>query len=452
MKLTDLNRYGGIGANSILLEIGGARILVDCGLHPKKSGRDATPNLGLLAQRPPDAVIVTHCHLDHLGALPLVLRAHSTAPALLSLPSSQLAERLLRNSVNVMKREREEKGIADYPLYSMADVDAVLPRMVPMLFGQPRKLAAGADDVEVTFFAAGHVTGAAGVQLTHKHRAIFFTGDVQFEDQRLVGGARFPSRRFDVVVTETTRGATERETGADRASEIQRLIRTINHVISRGGSVLIPVFALGRMQEIFLLLHQARAARQLAPCPVFAGGLGMDLCDYMDEISRKTGLCNFTRAILRELEVKQPPRNVVAGREPKEAGIYVLSSGMMVENTPSYLFASCLVGQPHNAVCFVGYCDPETPGGKLLATRQGELFVFDALNFQTTVRAALERFDLTGHAHREELLKFMLGADPRAIVLTHGDPPARAWFKATLAEQAAKISVLDPVPGTTYEI
>lgn len=452
MKLTDLNRFGGIGANGHLVEIGGVRILIDCGIHPKKNGREAAPDHSLLLQRPPDAVIVTHCHLDHLGTLPLVTRAHPKVPVLMSLPSTMLAERLLRNSVNVMKREREEKGFTDYPLYSMADVDAVLPRLVPMLFGQPRKIPGPVDDIEVTFFPAGHVPGAAGVQLVHKHRAIFFTGDVQFDAQRLVAGAQFPAKHFDTLVMETTRGATERVSGHNRATEITRLITMVNHVLDRGGSVLIPVFALGRMQEIFLLLHEARRAGKLRPAPVFAAGLGMDLGNFMDEISRKTGLAHFTRSVVKELGVKPPPRKVTAGREPKERGIYVLSSGMMVENTPSYSFASCLIGQPKNAVLFVGYCDPETPGGRLLGTRHGETFVFEALNFQAPIRATIERFELTGHADRNEILEFALQAAPRAIVLTHGDPPARAWFKETLAELAPKTTVLDPVPLKTYEV
>src|SRR5690606_20701826 len=121
MKLTDLNRFGGIGANGHLVEIGGTRILIDSGLHPKKCGREATPDHSMLTTRPPDAVIVTHCHLDHLGALPLGVRLCPGVPVLMSIPSTMLAERLLRNSVNVMKRAREEKNIVEYPLYSMAE-------------------------------------------------------------------------------------------------------------------------------------------------------------------------------------------------------------------------------------------------------------------------------------------------------------------------------------------
>ena len=224
--------------------------------------------------------------------------------------------------------------------------------------------------------------------------------------------------------------------------------RTLEH----GGSVLIPVFALGRMQEMFLILHEAVSKGELQQAPVYAAGLGMDICNYMDDIARKTGLANFNRSVLHDLHVKPPPRNLVPGRQPRESGIFVLSSGMMVENTPSYAMAASLLSKPENAVFFVGYCDPSTPGGRLLATSRGETFVFDAIDFQTTLKASVEQFELTGHADRGELLEFALQADPRAVVLNHGDPPARKWFAEAFAEKAPKIKVLDPVPLQTYEV
>ncbi|RME73240.1 MAG: MBL fold metallo-hydrolase [Verrucomicrobia bacterium] len=452
MKLTDLNRHGGIGANCHLIEVGGLRLVVDCGFHPKLSGAAAAPALEFLDEHEPDAVLVTHCHLDHLGALPMVTRRFPDIPVLMSQPSAMLAERLLRNSVNVMKRERAEKGMTEYPLYTMREVDATMRRVVPMLFGQPRRMTTGEDEVEITFHQAGHVAGAAGIELRYGHQSAFITGDVQFDAQRVIGGARFPAKHFDIVVTETTRGATESRPSGARASEVDRLLVAIDKTIKRGGSVLIPVFALGRMQEIFVVLNEARQAGRLPDVPIFAAGLGMDICNYFDEITRQTGITRFHRSVLRDLRVKPPPRNMRVGRAPSEQGIYVLSSGMLVENTPSYQFATGIVGRSEHTVCFVGYCDPDTPGGQLLATKQGEVFVFDAADYQTPVRAHIEQFDMTGHADRDELLEFALQADPRAVVLTHGDPPARAWFAERFAELAPKLKVLDPEPLKSYDV
>lgn len=452
MKLIDLNRDGGIGANSLYCQLGDFHFVIDSGLHPKQAGRQAAPDLRPLQGVALDLIIITHCHLDHIGSLPLLMRAFPDTPVVMTLPSRMLIDRMLHNSANVMVREREEKGVMDYPLFTHEEIERLMPRMHPHGFNNPKKFSGQRDEIEFTFHPAGHIAGAAGVEIVHKHRRLFFTGDVQFEAQRTLGAAKFPHAHFDTLVTETTRGITERPPGKSRAQEVERLLDTINDTLQRDGSVLIPVFALGRMQEIFLLLHEARLTKKLPPVPVFAAGLGMDLGDLMDDVAKKTGLCHFTRAVTKELKVKPPPRKLTPGREPGEKGIYVLSSGMLVENTPSYAMAASLLGHAAHAICFVGYSDPDTPGGRLLAARRGETFVFDALQYQTPVRCSIERFEMTGHADREELLEFALHGEPRQIVLTHGDPPARAWFAEQIAEADSKVRVLDPVPGQTYEL
>ena len=452
MKLIDLNSDGGIGANSLYIQLGDFHCVVDSGLHPKKVGRLAAPNLRPLQGVQLDLIFITHCHLDHIGSLPLLMRAQPDTPVLMTLPSRMLIERMLHNSANVMAREREEKGIPDYPLFTHEEIDRVAPRMFPHQFNNPKKFSGARDEIEFTFHSAGHIAGAAGVEIVHKHRRVFFTGDVLFNTQRILDGAKFPKGRFDTLVTETTHGATERPPGQARSDEMIRLIDTINATLQRGGSVLIPVFALGRMQEILAILHDARKFNRLAPAPVFASGLGMDLCDYFDDISRKTGLLHFTRTIVKELKVKKSPRDLVPGKEPPTQGIYVVSSGMMVANTASYLLASCLAGNAKHSICFVGYCDPDTPGGQLLAAKSGEQFLFDAVNVKARIRAHIERFEFSGHATRDELLAYAEQCRPRSIVLTHGDPPARAWFAEQLKGMLPKAKVLDPVPLQTYQV
>jgi Cft2 family RNA processing exonuclease len=216
--------------------------------------------------------------------------------------------------------------------------------------------------------------------------------------------------------------------------------------------VLIPVFALGRMQEVLAILHDAKRFHRLVDAPIFASGLGMDLCDYFDDITKKTSLLHFTRTILKDLKVRKTPKTIVAGKPLGEQGIYVVSSGMVVENTASYAVAASLAGQAKNSLCFVGYCDPETPGGQLLAAREGEEFLFSAANFKTKLRAQVERFELSGHADRDEILDFVTGTSPRTVVLTHGDPPARAWFAEQLAAKLPKVKVIDPIPLQPYQV
>ncbi len=452
MKITDLNSDGGIGANSMYVQIGDFHLVVDSGLHPKKAGREAAPDLKPLQGVKLDLIIITHCHLDHIGSLPLLMRANPETPVIMTPPSRMLIERMLHNSANVMVREREEKGIAEYPLFGHDEIDRCAARMYPHPFNHAKKFSGARDEIEFIFHPAGHIAGAAGVEIIHKHRRIFFTGDVLFTTQRILDAAKFPTGHFDTLVTETTHGATEKPPGNTRSKEMIRLIDTINATLQRGGSVLIPVFALGRMQEILAILHDARKFNRLAAAPIFASGLGMDICDYMDEIAKKTGLVHFTRTILKELKVKKTPKEIMPGKEPSTQGIYVVSSGMVVEKTASYALASSLVGNAKHCLCFVGYCDPDTPGGQLLAAKSGDEFLFDSVNVKTRIRAQIERFEFSGHASRDELLAYAVGSTPRSIVLTHGDPPARAWFLEQLSAKLPNAKVVDPTPLQSYEV
>lgn len=454
MKLIDLNREGGIGANALFVQLGGVNLLIDSGLHPKMVGRAAMPDFGKIREERVDLIVITHCHLDHIGSLPVAMREFPGVPVVMSSSSRLLIERMLHNSANVMKRQKADADIPEYPLFTHEEIDRCASRMVGLNFGQAKKFAGAnaKEEIELILHPAGHVAGAAAVELRHKHRAVFFTGDVLFDDLRTLPGARFPLGHFDTIVTETTRGLTERAAGQERVHEVDRLVKSINETIGRGGSFLLPVFALGRMQEILTIVSDARKFGRLVECPVVGTGLGLDLCDYFDEVRRKTQHVNFHRSVLKDLKLKPLPKKLTPGKDVERAALYILSSGMLVENTPSYTLASGLLGHHRNTIGFVGYCDPDTPGGKLLGSKPGDDFIFEACHVRTKVKARIERFELSGHAEREELLEFALQATPRAIVLTHGDPEARTWFANEIANRSPEVKVLDPVPGKSYQV
>jgi Cft2 family RNA processing exonuclease len=447
LTLTDLNPSGGIGANSLLLEFGPFRLVVDAGLHPKHTGLEAMPRLSAARGRPLDLILLTHCHLDHLGTLPVLMREHPEAMLLLSKPSELLAPRMLRNSYNVMLRQKEEQGIAHYPLFTRAEIGQMKARTFALEYGHARFFGSPCGErLTLTLHRAGHVPGAAGVTLDYRHQRVFLTGDVLFAPQRILGGAEFPRDRVDVLVLETTRGLTAREPGHSRETEIHRLVQTIGETLRGEGSVLIPAFAFGRMQEVLTILAEATRAGEIPRVPVYASGLGLDLCDYFEQIARRMGEVRFSRKVLKELGVRKVPDELRPGRPPMRPSIYVLSSGMVVPNTASYLAAACLLNDPRSAICFVGYCDPESPGGELLDAEEDGEMVFDALDFKTRAKARIVQFDLSSHADRGELLEFALAVRPRHVVLTHGDPEARAWFASELTAADPKIQVIDPVP------
>ncbi len=226
------------------------------------------------------------------------MREHPEAAVVMTSSSRMLIERMLHNSANVMLRQKEEENIPDYPLFTHEEVERCGKRLVGINFGQAKHFRGKKDEIQVIFHPAqATCAGAAAVEIRHGQRGIFVTGDVLFENQRTLTGAKFPTGHFDTLITETTRGNTERAAEKGRGAEVARLMTSINNTIQRGGSFLIPVFALGRMQEIMAIIHDARQFRRLADCPIYASGLGLDLVDYFDEISRKTKHLQFNRGI-----------------------------------------------------------------------------------------------------------------------------------------------------------
>lgn len=450
MHYTDLSTRPDIGANCHYVEIGPFRLVIDAGFHPKKVGHDTLPQLDRIPAGSLDFIILTHCHLDHVGALPILVRDQPQAQLICTQASSILAPRMLRNSHKVMCRQREELGVREYPLFNKRDIELVEQAAHPLPLGKSRTFEKDGEALELTLLHAGHIPGAASVLLRYKHRKICFTGDVLCEPLQTLDGAMLPEGTVDTLVLETTRGVSERRPDASRVEEVERLLVTINHTIERGGSVLIPAFALGRMQEILAILQEARRDRKLVECPIFCSGLGLDLVDYFEVIAKRFGGLHFRKKLLHELDVKILRKRPEPGSDPAVSGIYVLSSGMLVENTPSYAMAASMLEYPHNSLCFVGYCDPDTPGGKLLETRHDESFVFEALDYVAPMRAHVERFDLSGHADREDLIEYARSLEPRSILLTHGSDEARDWFDSQLAMDAPEIQVLNPEPGQRY--
>ncbi len=443
---------GQIGAHSQLVEIGSFRLLIDAGLNPEKVGLEACPAFSKVEPGSLDFIILSHCHLDHLGTLPLIAKDQRQAKILLSTPSMSLAVRMLTNSHNVMRHQKEELNLPEYPLYTRQQIQALKKQFLPMFYEQARCFKRGDDEIEITFFRAGHVAGAAGFLIRHKDERVFFTGDVLFTPQKTLPGARFPVNKIDTLVMETTRGTQSRPQDQERMDEVSRLLKATKDVLDGGGSVLIPTFALGRMQEILAIVHEAQQKGSLPVSAIFCSGLGLDLVNYFDEISRTTGLIHFRRKILKDLHVQELAGSLKPGRDVPQRGLYILSSGMLVEHTPAYQVAASMLSNPKNGIFFVGYCAPETPGGRLLRTAREEVFEFESLKYKTPARAQFERFDLSGHADREELLDYALAVDPSTIILTHGSNEARQWFMQALKDALPKTAVIDPTPLEPYTV
>jgi len=301
------------------------------------------------------------------------------------------------------------------------------------------------------FFDAGHALGSAGLLVRGQKETLFYTGDVCFHDQTILRRARFENIKAGVLIMETTRGNRQVPPGFTREGEIERLTAAIKRVLARKGSVLIPTFALGRTQEILALLALLIQQGELEPQPIYIGGLGRVFTEIYDLESHRAHRSH------PDLQLHEALNLVVLGQNQMEkmrlggGRIFVITAGMMSENTAAHNLAVRMVGDEEQAIFFVGYTDPDTPGGRLKASKPGETFLFSPSAGEVTHRCEVQDFDLTAHANREELLAFVGQVEPRTVLLSHGEADSRNWFETEIGNRYPNIRIVQPQPGLTIE-
>ncbi|MDQ3624010.1 MAG: MBL fold metallo-hydrolase [Verrucomicrobiota bacterium] len=458
ITFTNLTRAVEIGANSYLLEIAGKRIVLDSGLHPKMDGELALPNLPLMADHSVDAIVLSHAHHDHVGSLPVLMRRHPLAPVFMTEATRRLSEVMLHNSVNVMLKKRDD-GISEYPLFSHREADLYVKRWrsIPLhqRFDATGERLRPDEDAELSleFFDAGHILGSTGTLIRANGRKIFYTGDVNFEDQTVMRAARFPEEPLDVLIMETTRGDRATPEGWTRAGEEQRLAATIEDVFSKGGGVMMPLFALGKTQELLAMFYGFRRRGLLkTDCPIYIGGLSAKLTEVFDALAGQTPR---HYAGLQLLDAVAP--FVAAGQGaselPMKAGrIFAISSGMMTERTLSNSFARHVLSAREHALVFVGYADPDSPAGRILSAQPGDIVQLSPDLPPQKLNCRVEKFTFSGHASRESLRAYANRVAPKKIILVHGDAPSIEWFRESLSGDLPGTNVLTPTPGVPIEL
>ena len=364
ISITFLGGAGSIGASSALVEAGGVRLLVDCGVRLNSS--DRLPDLSALSGGGLDAVLVTHAHTDHTGALPVVHEAFPAAPVYATPPTAELTGILFRDALRLMAGpERED----ELPLYGAAQVESLGRAIVPVPFDSPVRIG----EVEATWWPASHILGAAMVHLATPAGSVLFTGDYSSGAQLTVPALVRPARRVDLVVSEATYGERLHE---DRRVAEARLVARVRGVLERGGRVLIPAFAIGRAQEVLLILRRALRRKELPSVPVHVDGMVRSVCGVYRRHEAYASM-RLAREARRSGEpfygdgvapVSSPGER--AGILSGDPCVVVASSGMLAGGA-SAEYARAMAGCERDAILLTGYQDEESPGRALLDLAAG---------------------------------------------------------------------------------
>jgi Cft2 family RNA processing exonuclease/dsRNA-specific ribonuclease len=433
LQLSFLGGATGIGGSATLLCAGDARVLVDCGV--RLTGDSRLPDLAPLSGQKLDAIFLTHAHTDHSGALPVVCEAFPATPVYATPPTLDLTAVLLRDALRLMGSSERDQ---DIPLYSQKQVDRIADSAVPMQVGD--SVAVG--PVTATFLPAGHILGAAMLHLATPAGTAAFTGDYSVTPQRTVPGLSRPSVDADLVVTESTYGSRLHE---DRQVAETRLVSRLREVlVEQKGRALIPAFAIGRAQEVLLILKSAIREGLLPEVPVFVDGMVRSVCDIYAAHERYV-----SRALLHEIHHGghafydaqiQPVRTQEQRAKALQTRpcVYVASSGML-SGGASVVYAQSIAPNMQDAILITGYQDEESPGRALLRLCEEGAEAQEAgprrirLGAELVdARCGVGKYSLSAHADRLQMAGVVEAFRPRTVVLVHGDSAAKEDLAGSL--------------------
>ncbi len=436
-----------IGASCVLVDVDGFRVVVDAGVRQARG--ETLPDLRVLQERlglaSPDAFVLTHAHLDHSGALPVLSRSWPDVPWIATRATADLVRILLLDSLKIMEFDREE----EIPLFSADEVERTLARVRPVGFDDPVEVGGG----RVRLLPAGHILGAGAAVVEKGARRVIVTGDLSVANQRTVPGMPPPRVRPEALVVEATYGD---RLHASRDAEERRLAEQVATAVEAGGHVLVPAFAVGRAQEVLLILEAAMAARRIPRFPVWADGMVRAVCDAYrhhprflsprlrkrilrgdDPFFRAKGFGRVTSPEQRRRVIDGPPCCVVA------------SSGML-SGGASTVYAKAWAKERQALIAITGYQDEESPGRALLDLARGERRTLAIGGVSVAVEAQVAAYHLSAHADADEIVGLVRAMRPRSVYVVHGDGDARRALARRLAAEGVAECVV-PEDGDLLE-
>jgi len=449
-----LQFYGGVGTvtgSRTLVKSRGRKILIDCGLFQGyKNLRQLNWVPFPFDPRELDAVILTHAHLDHSGALPLLVKQGFSGPIFASESTVAVAGILLPDSAKLQEEEAEyanrhktSKHSPALPLYTSRDVERTMELFMPLSFDKQYELTQG---MQVTLTRAGHILGASSIHLEIDGKKIVFSGDlgrygapIMFDPSSL-GEA-------DYVIMESTYGDREHHNEAPD----QKLAEIIKQTVNRGGSVLIPAFAVGRSQVIMKSLSNLKKKGAIPDVPVFLDSpMAVEVTGLYLKYPQDH---RFSRSEITEtFEVAQMIRDVADSKalnSLKYPRIIISASGMATGGRVLHHIAN-LVGDYRNSVVFTGFQAGGTRGQRMIS---GEPTV-RIFGHEYPIRADIHSIDgYSAHADSNELLRWLRTAQalPKKVILNHGEPGASDLLRQRI-ERELGINCTVPLLGDQVDI
>ena len=419
MNITFCGGAAEVGASCYLLKIDDKNILLDCGIRMK--GSDNLPDFRLIQEEGGvDAIIVSHAHLDHSGALPVISREYPDSRIYMTHASKALLRVLLYDSLKIMERAE-----ADIPIYAEKHVVEMLDRVICYSPQYSFKPIPG-NDISVSFYNAGHIAGAALVYIQAVEGTVLFTGDYSVTDQQTVIGCSVPKLRPDVMISESTYGD---KLHSNRDIEEERLVATVKEVVDRGGKILIPAFALGRAQEIILILRRAINRKELPEFPIYIDGM-IRAINRIYKLNPNYLQSNLARKIFRGNDIFYDDNVIeVSDHDMREKivesdqSLCIISSSGMLKGGPSSYYAEELLDNKDNFIAITGYQDEEAPGSDILDLLESDEDQREIVlnNKRMEVECQFGNYGLSAHADKNQLIGLIHRVSPRRIFLVHGD-------------------------------
>ncbi len=436
LKVTALGGFREVGRSSLLLETPHSKVMIDCGISPEPAikGINANDNSDVNKAFPYldsanisinelDAVILTHAHMDHAGFVPYLYKFGYTGPVYCTPPTRDLTALLLNDYIRLVQKS------GGAPLYEEKDIKKMLLHMITRDYGEVTNIT---DEIKLTYHNAGHILGSATLHL-HIGEGMYnivHTGDMKYGFTRLYDPAKTKYPRIDSLFIESTYGYQKNAMPSNRHESERNLMEMIKRTIDNKGKVLIPLFAVGRAQELQLVLenYMTMVKNYDFDVPVFLDGMILESSaihtaypEYLKESLKNRILNNRSPFESEIFEVVKGERDVVYDSGPA----IILASGGMMNGGSSVEYFKRLADDPKNTLIFTGYQSAGSLGRRIqnginevpLPNEDGKIVPFK-VNMNV---ATAEGF--SGHSDRRQLINFMqdLRPRPKNIFTMHGE-------------------------------